>query len=287
MIHLVGIVFTGGIGVPLFINEELFEDQPVELIWAVSSAIQTFVSDSLGDIHGKRTSSDLKSGHIRLINYDPFVDLEDVPKSLDLYTIMALQDRYDNIELTREKLREIHNMILPLGLDKENASVGFYVPKQYLKKIENVVLRTQELEEESLNKVKKLVHSYITKLIEDGFVPLKISIADIDNGLIFSENAKFLIEDPALTDLILSNIVAENPADSKSVSIERDAPNWIETSSTMREVFTMDHIGENTDFRLLTRICIKNEEGERFRLNERLFQLSQELIEVIAKPDTE
>lgn len=280
MIHLVGLVFTGGIGIPLYINEELFQDQPVELIWAVSSAIQTFVSDSLGDIHGKRTSSDLKSGHIRLITYDPFVDLEEVDPNLDLYTLMALQDRYDNISLSREKLREIHNLIVPLGLDKSNASAGFFVPKKERKKVENIVLRTQELNETALSEIKKVIKSGIIILEEKGFIPLKISVADIDNGLIFTESTKFLYEDPAFTDLILSNIVAENPADSKSISIERDSPLWIDMPNS-KEIFTLDHIGENSDFRLLTRVCFKPD--QRFLLTSSLVELSEKLNEVIQR----
>ena len=125
MIHLVGLVFSGGLGIPLYVNEDIFHDAPIELIWAVSSAIQSFVSDSLGSIHGKRSSSDLKSGNIRLVAYDPFVDLEETPVGVDVYTIMALQDRYDNIEITNNKLSEIHNLILPYGLNKENASLNF------------------------------------------------------------------------------------------------------------------------------------------------------------------
>jgi len=281
MIHLVGLVFSGGIGYPLYINEKMFQDTPVELIWAVSSAIQTFVADSLGDIHGKRTSSDLKSGHIRLINYDPFVDLKKIPK-IDLYTIMALQDRYDNIELTREKLREIHNIILPFGLNRRNASVKFHVQREEKRKIENIVLRTQELSEKALSEIKNIIKNSFQILEEKGFIPLKISVADIDNGLIFTQNGKYLVEDPAFTDLVLSNIVAENPADSKSVSIEREAPLWVDLSNS-REIFTMDHIGENTDFRLLTRVCFTNEEGERYNLIESLHQLAIELSTVILK----
>jgi hypothetical protein len=280
MIHLVGLVFSGGLGIPLYINESMFQDIPVELIWSVSSAIQTFVADSLGDIHGKRTSSDLKSGNIRLINYDPFVDLTEIPK-VDLYTLMALQDRYDNIELTREKLREIHNIILPFGLDRPNASVRFYVPQEEKRRIQKIVLRTQELSQNSLIEIKNAVDFGFKLLEENGFIPLKISIADIDNGLIYSKNGRDLVEDPAFTELILSNIVAENPADSKSVMIERDAPLWVNLPFA-KEVFTMDHIGENTDFRLLTRVCFSNEEPSmRFSLVSTLQKLAENMDGVI------
>ena len=257
MIHLVGLVFSGGLGIPLYIDETLFQDTPVELIWGVASAIQTFVADSLGDIHvqsGKRASSDLKSGNIRLINYDPFVDLTERP-NVDLYTLMALQDRYDNIELTRGKLREIHNIILPLGLDRPNASVHFHIPYADRLRIENVVLRTQELSQIALNEIKNIIMEGFQILEAKGFVPLKLSIADIDNGLIYSKNGPKLVEDPAFTDLLLSNIVAENPADSKSVIIERDAPLWVDLNNTSKEIFSMQHIGENSDFRLLSRVC--------------------------------
>ena len=278
MIHLVGLVFSGGIGIPLYIDEEMFQNIPVELIWSVSSAIQTFVADSLGSIHGKRSSSDLKSGNIRLINYDPFVDLNNRPK-VDLYTLMALQDRYDNIELTREKLREIHNVIIPLGLDRPNASVRFSVSDVPLEKISDVVLRTQDLSQDALNQIKIVVDKAFTIMEANGFELLKLSIADIDNGLIYSKNGKNLIEDPSFTELILSNIVAENPADSKSIIIEREAPTWIGIDEA-KEMFTMAHIGDNTDFRLLTRVCFSSENSQ-VDLRENLKEIASMLAEII------
>ena len=282
MIHLVGLVFGGGLGIPLYVNEEIFQNTPIELIWAVSSAIQTFVSDSLGDIHGKRSSSDLKSGNIRLVSYDPFVDLTEIPKGIDLYTIMALQDRYDNIEVTSNKLAEIHNLIIPLGLDQENASYSFRLKSEIQEEIKSIVLRTQELNEKILNSSRKLLINKMAYLEEKGFLPLKISIADIDNGLVLTESSKHLYEDPAFTDLILSNIVAENPADSKSIWIERDAPRWIETEEPegFKEIFTLDHIGNRSDFRLLTRICFKDD--LRTDLKKELEKLSKEISEIIS-----
>ena len=287
MIHLVGLVFSGGLGIPLYENEKIFHDEPVELIWAVSSAIQSFVQDSLGSIYhgeGKKSSSDLKSGNIRLLSYDPFVDLELVPKELDLYTINALQDRWDNIELTNNKLREIHNLILPLGLDKKNASYAFRLTKEIKEEIKKIVLRTQELSTVVQNNLHKLIVDKLKNFSTMGFIPLKISIADVDNGLVLTETSKHLFEDPSFTDLILSNIVSENPADSKSVWIERDAPLWIETGNTkekFKEVFTLDHIGQNSDFRLLTRICFLP--SKRNELNEILASFACELFEIITK----
>lgn len=285
MIHLVGLVFGGGLGIPLYVNEEIFQDVPIELIWAVSSAIQSFVSDSLGDIHGKlRSSSDLKSGNIRLVSYDPFVDLVETPKGIDLYTIMALQDRYDNIEVTTTKLSEIHNLIIPLGLDKVNASYSFRLTSEIKEEIKNIVLRTQELSDKVFNASRNLIVDKMEYLEKKGFIPLKISIADIDNGLILTESSKHLYEDPAFTDLILSNIVAENPADSKSIWIERDAPLWIEGTETgvsLKEIFTLDHIGKKSDFRLLTRICF--EQDLRNDLKKELETISSELDEIISK----
>ena len=192
MIHLVGLVFTGGLGIPLYVNQDIFQDTPIELIWAVSSAIQSFVSDSLGAIHGKRTSSDLKSGNIRLVTYDPFVDLEETPKEIDVYSIMALQDRYDNIEITNNKLMEIHNLILPLGLDKPNSSYNFRLKSDIKDEIEKIVIRTQELSPKLLTESRKLILEKMANFEKDKFVPLKISIADIDNGLILTETSIFL-----------------------------------------------------------------------------------------------
>ena len=282
MIHLVGLVFSGGLGIPLYVNEDIFHDTPIELIWAVSSAIQTFVSDSLGSIHGKRSNSDLKSGNIRLVSYDPFVDLEETPAGIDVYTIMALQDRYDNIEITNSKLSEIHNLILPFGLDKQNSSYAFRMNSEVKEEIKNIVLRTQELSKKLLEESKKLILAKMESLENAKFIPLKISIADIDNGLVITETSKHLYEDPAFTDLVLSNIVAENPADSKSIWIERDAPLWVSSGDPtidLKEVFTLDHLGTNSDFRLLTRICYQPE--QRAELKNQLEEFSIELGNII------
>lgn len=284
MIHLVGLVFSGGLGIPLYVNEDIFHDTPIELIWAVSSAIQSFVSDSLGSIHGKRSNSDLKSGNIRLVTFDPFVDLVEPPHSIDVYSIMALQDRYDNIEITNTKLGEIHNLILPLGLDKPNGSYQFRLTSEIKEEIKNIVLRTQELSKKLLDESKKLIMQKMELIENSHFVPLKISIADIDNGLILTETSKYLYEDPAFTDLVLSNIVAENPADSKSIWIEREAPLWvdpIDSDENLREVFTLDHIGVKSDFRLLTRICFKPK--MRSNLKSLLEEFSNELNDIISK----
>ncbi len=282
MIHLVGLVFAGGLGIPLYVNEDIFHDTPIELIWSVSSAIQSFVSDSLGEIHGKRSSSDLKSGNIRLVTYDPFVDLEHTPKDLDVYSIMALQDRYDNIEITNNKLIEIHNLILPLGLDKQNSSFNFRLKSDIKEEIMNIVLRTQDLSKKQLNDSRKLILEKMAEFENKNLIPLKISIADIDNGLILTETSKNLYEDPAFTDLVLSNIVAENPADSKFIWIEREAPLWVSTndsSNELKEVFTMDHIGINSDFRLLTRICFSK--NQRIELINKLEEFSRQLSLII------
>ena len=284
MIHLVGLVFSGGLGIPLYVNEDIFQDTPIELIWAVSSAIQTFVSDSLGSIHGKRSSSDLKSGNIRLVTYDPFVDLDETPEGIDVYSIMALQDRYDNIEITNNKLNEIHNIIIPLGLDKANASYSFRLKTEIKTEIKNIVLRTQELSKKLLDESRKLILQKLESLEKNNFIPLKISIADIDNGLVLTETSKYLYEDPAFTDLVLSNIVAENPADSKSIWIEREAPLWVQSgdeNEELKEVFTLDHIGMKSDFRLLTRICFQP--GKRNELNFELENFSAQLGEIITK----
>lgn len=284
MIHLVGLVFGGGLGIPLYVNEDIFKDSSTDLIWAVTSAIQTFVGESLGDIHGRRSTSDLKSGNIRLVTYDPFVDLDEIPKGIDFYSIMALQDRYDNIELTNNKLSEIHNLIIPLGLDKTNASYSFRLKSDVKKEIESIVLRTQELSRKLLDESRKLILEKMEFLEKKNFIPLKISIADIDNGLILTETSKHLYEDPAFTDLVLSNIVAENPADSKSIWIEREAPLWIpnsETKDNLKEVFTLDHIGIKSDFRLLTRICF--DPDKRSNLQSFLEEFSDQLAEIITK----
>lgn len=280
MLHMVGLVFQGGLGIPLYVNEELFGDQPPELVWALASAIQTFVIDTLGKAHGRRTSTDLKSGNVRLVMYDPFADLDVVP-DVDLYSIMALQDRHDNLEITNDKLREIHNKLLPLGLDKSGASIGFSVPEDIREKIRAITLRTQHIPEDQVDSVKNIIELYKVKLEEGGCHPLVFSLADIDGGLLFSIKSRELYEDPAFSELLLSNIVAENPSDAKTVWIEREAPMWV--GDLLVEAFVMYHIGKNSDFRLLARVCFPRPKQDYVRgvlkeLTDRLYERLEYII---------
>ena len=90
---------------------------------------------------------------------------------------MALQDRYDNIEITNSKLSEIHNLILPLGLDKQNASYAFRMNSEVKKEIKNIVLRTQELSKKLLEQSKKLILAKMESLDKAKFIPFdKLSI---------------------------------------------------------------------------------------------------------------
>ena len=297
MIHLVGIVFQGGIGIPLFtdINKYFKERQP-DMIWGLITAMQTVAHSVLGE--ESKGLSEMKSGKVRFVMFDPFLDMTNSVKeklnkeSLDTYVIMAMQDLYDNLEVTVTKLREVHNVLIDneLGLDKSNASVGFMVPSQIKTKIKKIVLQTQDFPKERLSVIRNKITDFINKA---NFATLVISIADIDAGLVTSVTTSHLYEDPAFTELILSNIVAENPSDAKSVWIERKAPDWVSDYSV--EAFIMEHIGtdsiiqeypgenfvtSSSDFRLLARVCFSKETREEVR--DSLKSLATQLDELIA-----
>ncbi|MHA2366110.1 MAG: hypothetical protein ACXAC7_19275 [Candidatus Hodarchaeales archaeon] len=267
MIHLVGLVFKGGLGIPIYLNKDYFEGQPIDLIWGLTSAMQTFAHTILGD--KARGTSEMKSGNIRVVMYDPFCDLDEknVPEQVDHYVLMALQDLYDNLEVTRDKLHEIHKNLVNLGLNKPDASISFqtslHKSPEVKETISNIAERTQKLPDELLNLVRERIQKFISSNESKDYIPLVVSIADIDGGLLIRVSTKHLYEDPAFTELILSNLVAENPSDAKTIWIERQGPLWV--SDNLLEAFVMEHIGENTDFRLLARVCFSQDKRDDVR----------------------
>ncbi|MFW9928885.1 MAG: hypothetical protein ACFFD1_05815 [Candidatus Thorarchaeota archaeon] len=263
MIHLIGLVFKGGLGIPLY-SDPYYQDNDEKstLIYSLSSAITSFAS---GVIEGNsKGRSEFISGLYRLIVYDPFIDLIVDTENLDHYVLMALQDVYDNLEISFGKLIEIHRDILySLGLNRPNASIGFQVTPESRIRIKEIALRTQEFPKSELNIVKQFFEDFIKRSPKNVSI-LALILADIDGGLLQKSFAKDLYEDPAFTELLLANMVAENPADSISVWVEKPASKSILASledfptKGVLEVFAMLQVGSTlTDFRILARIfCI-------------------------------
>jgi hypothetical protein len=258
-LHLIGLVFKGGLGIPLYCDE-MFENDEAKstLIYSLSSAITSFASGIIEDKSKGR--AELISGKYRVIVYDPFIDLVTESENLDKYVLMALQDIYDNLEISFGKLFEIHrNILYSLGLNKPDASIGFSVPQDAKKQILNIALRTQVFPDEQLGLVKKYFQECLAVRSKEIAI-MALMLADIDGGLLQKTFAKDLYEDPAFTELLLANMVAENPADSISVWVEKPASKSILASipgfSTkgVIEIFSMFQVGEHlTDFRLLAR----------------------------------
>ena len=285
MIHLIGLVFEGGLGIPLYKDTLYKDDSKITLIWSLASAITSFATNIIENKTKGR--SELISGHYRLIVYDPFVDLQEDIYNVDKYVIMALQELYDNLEISFEKLIEIHNnILLQLGLDRPNASIGFYVPDDSLKNIEEIVQRTQKFPLEQTQKVDGIFNEFLMRKNAE-VIPLALILADIDEGLITKRFTKDFYEDPAFTELLLSNMVAENPSDAITVWIDRPAPysilaaaNTGRTLSNMKEVYAMIHIGTGeTDFRLLARVISSLAYEERLREN--LRNLAERIAKLI------
>ena len=283
MNHLIGLVFEGGLGIPLYKEASYTDDSKTTLIWSLASAITSFATN----IIEKQTKgrSELISGHYRLIVYDPFVDLlEDAP-GVDKYIIMALQELYDNLEISFKKLIEIHNnILLPLGLDKPDASVGFFIPDDSLKRITLIAQRTQKFPLIKIQAVNEIFNDFLIQKNTE-IITLALILADIDDGLITKRFTKDFYEDPAFTELLLSNMVAENPSDAITVWIDRPAPYSLLAAANidiaiakMKEIYAMIHIGiGETDFRLLARVITSTMYEEKLRENLRA------LAEKIAK----
>jgi hypothetical protein len=266
----------------------LFKNDDIKssLIYGLSTAITNFAS---GVIEEKKGRSELISGAHRLIVYDPFVDLETKLPEVDQYVLMALQDLYDNLEISFSKLTEIHNeVLLPMGLDRPNASLGFNIGREAQDKIRSIALRTQVFPPERAEEVSRLFRMAIdeTRISDTAIVALVL--ADIDGGILTKHFAKNLVEDPAFTELLLSNMVAENPADAITVWIERSASQGVLVSflpnippRNVMEVFAMLHVGKiPSDFRLLSRALIV---GSHDRLRELLRGFAQAVARIIEK----
>jgi hypothetical protein len=258
-LHLIGLVFRGGLGIPLY-TDEMFEndEEKSTLIYSLSTAITSFASGIIEEKSKGR--AELISGEYRVIVYDPFIDLISESNNLDKYVLMALQDIYDNLEISFGKLVEIHrNILYSLGLNKPDASIGFSVPLESKKQITNIALRTQVFPDDALGLIKQYFDQCLRVRSKEMAI-MALILADIDGGLLQKTFARDFYEDPAFTELLLANMVAENPADSISVWVEKPASKSILSSLSgfptkgVIEVFSMFQVGEHlTDFRLLAR----------------------------------
>ena len=287
LISLIGLVFQGGLGIPLY-SGELFKHDVAKssLIYGLSTAITNFAAGVIEEGKGR---SELISGTHRLIVYDPFIDLKSSVPEVDQYVLMALQDLYDNLEIAFSKLTEIHNdILLPMGLDKPNAALGFTISHAAQDKIREIALRTQVFPADHSNDVLRIFR----KAIDDTRLPdiaiVALVLADIDGGILVKHFARNLVEDPAFTELLLSNMVAENPADAISVWIERSASSGMAISFLpsvpprgVMEVFAMLHVGRvPSDFRLLVRALVV---GSHERLRELLRGNAEAIFRIISQ----
>ncbi|MHA1450957.1 MAG: hypothetical protein ACTSP4_16260 [Candidatus Hodarchaeales archaeon] len=267
MIHLVGIVFSGGVGISLYDDGKVVKEP--SLIWSLVSAMSMF-SDTAIDMAGAKGFSEIKCGKFRIVVYDPFKDNVD---GISKFTYMALQDVYDNYFITTEKLKEIHTLLLPLGLDSKDPLISFQRDMNRKrdtidKKISKIATRTEIFPNQAFNRVNKLIQMFLEKNL---YRPLVVMINDIDGGLITFKLATDFFEDFSFTELILSNVIAENPNDAKSVWIERKAPDWIQNYGSS-EAFIMLHVGTHSDFRILTRIVFNPILREQVRKDLNAFQ---------------
>ncbi|KKK64218.1 hypothetical protein LCGC14_2986440, partial [marine sediment metagenome] len=200
-LHLIGLVFKGGLGIPLFCDK-LFEndEEKSTLIYSLSSAITSFASGIIGEQNKGR--AELISGEFRVIVYDPFVDLVSESMDVDRYVLMALQDIYDNLDISFGKLKEIHHdIIYTLGLNKPDASIGFFVPPEIKAIIKKIALRTMIFPEQQLGVISELFKEEISSRSKQVAI-LALILADIDGGLLQKCFAKDLYEDPAFTELL-------------------------------------------------------------------------------------
>jgi len=270
MIRLVAIVFSGGVGISLYDDGKTVKDS--SLIWSLISAMGMFSSEAIESEGGKGGFSEIKVGKFRVIVYDPFK--ESLKKGS--FTFMALQDAYDNFFITTEKLREIHELLIPLGLDSDDPVIPFQrnintQKKEIYTKIGKIAGRTQIFPTEAFKEVNELIQEFITG--EKVYKPLVVMLNDIDGGLITYRFASDFYEDMSFTEQILSNIISENPNDAKTVWIEREAPDWLQIPG-MSEAFVMQHVGrKRSDFRILARIVFSPSMRELVRKELDAFQI--------------
>ncbi|OLS24544.1 MAG: hypothetical protein HeimC3_19740, partial [Candidatus Heimdallarchaeota archaeon LC_3] len=218
MIHLIGLVFNNGTGFVLF-NDEIFGDEAQNtLIWGLTQAISSFAMVSLKS-EGKL---ELIAGKYRIVFYDPFLELLKPPEFA--YTLVGIQDIYNNMDMCLFKLRKIHDLILTSGLDSNIAFLTFgeYLNIELLERIKKIVNKTHLFPIEYLDDVKEIIKEFIDT-DDPKIVPLAFFLTDMDGGIISKCFSKKLIEDPAFSESTLNNLIAESPLDTQTFWLERNA----------------------------------------------------------------
>lgn len=219
MIHLVGIVFSNGTGFVLY-NDEIFANETENtLIWGLTRAITSFAMVNLKS-EGKL---ELIAGKYRLIFYDPFLGLIQQPEFA--YTLVGIQDIYNNMDMCVYKLKNIHDLILTSGLDSNIAFLTFgeYLSAELLENISEIVNKTAIFPIEKLDDVKEVVKKF-TLDNQNGIIPLAVFLTDMDGGIIDRCFSPKLLEDPSFSESVLNNLIAEAPLDTQSFWLERFAP---------------------------------------------------------------
>lgn len=256
MIHLIGIVFQNGTGISLHRDDNFEEDSQLILIWGLVNAIVTFAHINLRSV-GR---FELISGKYRMFFYNPFLGLQNLADHT--YTLVAIQDVYNDVENCLIRLKSIHDLLWELGITDPLASLDFEnrLTAEIVERIHNVIIVENNLSEN----IKDTINHVFTKFIENrstDIIPLAVILSSKDGQYSIKKFAKDFYEDPELTEQLLQNIIAENRVGANTIWMERPASRTIvfslegKTHTSLEEVFCMLKIGQQaSNYCLLARI---------------------------------
>lgn len=281
MIHLVGLVFSNGTGFVLF-NDEIFADEAENtLIWGLTQAITSFALVNLKS-EGKL---ELIAGKYRIVFYDPFLDLIEKPEFA--YTLVGIQDVYNNMDMCIYKLKSIHDLILTSGLDTNVAFLTFgeYLSSEILEKITQIINKTSIFPVENLDKVKNINRDFMMSE-DESIIPLAVFLTDLDGGIIDKCFSPKLIEDPSFSESLLNNLIAESPLETQSLWLERNAPKTIcyslnlnqPVNSPIKEAFVSFNLDNGkSDYCFLSRVIFfpKSRNDLHIRLQDTILKLKK------------
>ena len=256
MIHLIGVVFQNGTGVSLYKDDNFKEDSQVILIWGLVNAIVTFAQINL------RSAGrfELISGKYRMFFYNPFLGSPNLTDHH--YTLVAIQDVFNDVENCLVRLKSVHNLLWELGITDPIASLDFEnrLTADVLERIYDVVVKENALPENIMNTLNHVFTKFIENRSTD-IIPLAIILSSKDGHNSIKKFAKDFYEDPELTEQYLQNIIAENRVDANVVWMERPASKTItislegNTDRILEESFCMYRIGkQSSNHCLLVRI---------------------------------
>lgn len=258
MIHLIGLVFSNGTGQLLY-NDQLFDDEGQHaLIWGLTTAITSFAMINLKT----KGSLELIAGKFRLVFHDPFLDLEALPENR--YTLVGIQDTFDNMDFCRFKLRKIHDLLIESGLGSPTAFLTLASDITYgtLEKITHIVL-TSSVFSSDIEKGIRGTFSTFSSAIRGDIFAIALFLMAIDGGIVSRYISPKLIEDPVFSESVLVNMVAQNPADVETAWVEHAAPKTIiysmniqqRSGDPLKEAFTVQNLkGGRSEFCLLVRL---------------------------------